>query len=194
MVWFLPWEMLIWYGVCNLGDVKMVWFIILGDVGIVWWQFLGRRTDGLIWGFLGRRWFSLFFSLGRSQIPWETSTSPTVAQLLPRKTIRLPRWIFLGRRIKPWAGFIRKLQRQLTTYQWSVRQTQFRKKYSRSCCETLDNFQGKADRVNGELGGMGSHYWVMLASLLTLWAEAGLIENEHTSTFWTASTHTQHRV
>ena len=57
-------------------------------------------------------------------------------------------------------------------------------KYSRApCCETLENFQGKADRVNGELGGMRSHYWVMLAKLLTLWAEAGLIENEHTSTF-----------
>ena len=41
-------------------------------------------------------------------------------------------------------------------------------KYSRICCETLDNFQRKADRVNGELGGMGSHYWVRWVHFGTL--------------------------
>ena len=64
---------------CSSGNVEIVWFCHSGDVEIIWFwslgrcwyslvSFLGRCLHGLVFGFLGRRRFSLIFALGRCKI------------------------------------------------------------------------------------------------------------------------------
>ena len=79
---------IVWF--CHSGNAKIVWFGNSGCVGIVWWLPSGNVLGCLVLGYLGRRWFSLVFALGRREIHPRHLTFPESGQRLPSQTIRLP--------------------------------------------------------------------------------------------------------
>ena len=83
MVWFRPSAdvEMVWF--CPSADVEMVWFCSSADVGIVWWSTSADVKDGLVLASLGRRWFSLVFSLGRRKITLHLPSQDNICRVCP---------------------------------------------------------------------------------------------------------------
>ena len=118
MVWF--WYSgdvsIVWF--CPSGEVKMVWFWYSGDVGIVWFCPSGDVKDGMIFGFLGRRWFSLVFPSGDVKSTLRLPSWHNFSRVIPyvsrgRKS--------LGRRKIPWLGYSWKNSRILGKFTPNIR-------------------------------------------------------------------------